>query len=283
MNESRHRPTVSVMMPVYNGRRLIDASIRSLINQTFTDWECIIVNDGSTDGTSEYLATLTDPRFRIVTLEKNQGRANARETALKLANGEFLAMLDAEDIYHPEKLERQVKLLRDNPGIALVGCSICSFGTKCDLTYKRPVKAGIFTFDGVLPSHASSMLRTERAQMFHYNMLLNYSEDVDFLRQYLSGQRYMITEDILYYYSEIDSVNKKKLIAYYKNGIRHGISKIIPGISLIVKNGLKFIIGHITFPFIGIKSILKRRGVALSESESQEYKSNVRKIIDGLR
>ena len=267
------------MMPVYNGRRMIEASIKSLLNQTFTDWECIIVNDGSTDGTDEYLATLTDPRFRVVTLDNNHGRANARETALNLASGEFLAMLDADDIYHPEKLERQVRALRENPDIALIGCSICSFGTKSKLTYKRPVMPGIFAFDGIIPSHASSMLRMSRAQLFHYNLLLDYSEDVDFLRQYLEGQKYMNTEDVLYYYSEIDSVTKKKLIAYYKNGIRHGLSKGKAGLSLLVKNMLKLTVGTILYPFISVESILKKRGVPLSDVELKEYESIVQTLI----
>lgn len=279
MSELTSTPTVTVMMPVYNGRRLIEASIKSLLNQTFTDWECIIVNDGSTDGTAEYLATLADPRFRVVTLDKNQGRANARETALNLASGEFLAMLDSDDIYHPEKLERQVKALRENPDISLVGCSICSFGTKSELTYKRPVTAGIFSFDGNIPSHASSMLRMARAQLFHYNLLLDYSEDVDFLRRYLEGQKYMNTEDVLYYYSEIDSVTKKKLIAYYKNGIRHGLSKGKAGLSLLVKNGLKLIYGSLVYPFVSIESILKKRGVPLSDIELKEYKAIVQTLI----
>ena len=279
MSELTSTPTVTVMMPVYNGRRLIEASIKSLLNQTFTDWECIIVNDGSTDGTAEYLATLTDPRFRTVTFEKNKGRAYARETALNLASGKFLAMLDADDIYHPEKLERQVKLLKENPEIALVGCAICSFGTNSELTYKRRVTAGIFSYHGNIPSHASSMLRMARAQSFHYNLLLNYAEDTDFLNQYLEGQKYMITEEVLYYYSEIDSVTKRKHIAYYKNGIRHALSKGKAGFPLLVKNGLKLILGSIIYPFIPIENILKKRGIPLSNAELQEYKSIVQKII----
>ena len=283
MKVSESNPVVSVMMPVYNGARLIKASVDSLINQTFTDWECIIVNDGSTDGTAEFLSTIQDPRFRIVTLDKNKGRAYARETALELATGEFLAMLDAEDIYHPEKLERQVREMRDNPDVALAGCSICSFGTKSDLLYRRPVKPGKYMFDGAVPSHASSMLRMSRAKLFHYNMILNFAEDVDFLKRYLSGQKYLITDEILYYYSEIDSITKEKLISYYKNGIKNGLSKIIPGISLFVKNGLKLIIGKTIYPFINIESILKKRGTSLTELELQEYRQNVQKLIDPIK
>ncbi len=273
------KPVVSVMMPVYNGRKLIDASIQSLLNQTFTDWECIIVNDGSTDGTAEYLSTIEDPRFRIVTFEKNQGRAVAREKALQLASGEFLAMLDADDLYHPEKLERQVKAMREHPEVALVGCSICSFGTHSDITYKRLVTPGVFKFEGICPPHASSMLRMNLAKQFHYNKLLNYAEDVDFMTHFLSGQQFFMMSDVLYYYSEIDSVTKGKLIAYYKNGIVHGVSHIKEGAPLILSNVIKLFAGKIIYPFININRILKKRGVPLSDVEIDDFKTHVLKYI----
>lgn len=274
------KPVVSVMMPVYNGRKLIDASIQSLLNQTFTDWECIIVNDGSTDGTAAYLSTIEDPRFRIETFEQNRGRAAAREKALQLASGEFLAMLDADDLYHPEKLERQVKAMREHPEVALVGCSICSFGVNSDILYKRAVIPGIFKFEGVLPSHASSMLRTERAKSFHYNKLLNYSEDVDFMERYLDDQHFLVTTDVLYYYSEIDSVTKDKLISYYKNGVINGISKLISGVSLLTKNGFKYIYGKVVYPFVSMRDILLKRGVPVTESEREDYNRFIKKLID---
>lgn len=276
-------PVVSVMMPVYNAEKYLDASVKSLINQTFTDWECIIVNDGSSDGTVEYLSTIKDPRFIIVSFDKNQGRAKAREKALQLAKGEFLAMLDAEDIYHPEKLERQVKLLKENPDIALAGCVICSFGTKSDILYKRVVQSGVFQFTGKIPCHASSMLRTQRAKMYHYNPLLNYSEDADFLNHYLNGQKFINVPDILYYYSEIDSVTKKKLIAYYKNGMVHGLSQGCSGINLLLKNVLKYLVGVVIYPFIDMKKILMKRGVPLTDAELSEYKKVVLPLINKCR
>lgn len=136
----RERHMVSVMMPVYNGLPMIKASVTSLLNQTYTDWECIIVDDGSTDGTSEFLDTLTDSRFKVVHLHNNSGRAIARQTALDAAHGEFIAMLDADDLYHPDKLKRQVDFLINHPEISLVSSAICSFGTASDLKYKRQIQ-----------------------------------------------------------------------------------------------------------------------------------------------
>ena len=101
-------PLVSIMMPVFNGLPLIKASIESLLSQTYTNWECIIIDDGSNDGTSEYVDQLNDVRFKVFHQE-NKGRPIARQRALDNANGKYLGMLDAGDLYHPEKLQRQVK------------------------------------------------------------------------------------------------------------------------------------------------------------------------------
>lgn len=102
---------VSVIMPVYNGMPYIRYSIQSLLMQTYSDWECIIINDGSTDNTRDFLEGLTDTRFVIYHFGRNRGRSNARQKGLDLARGKYIAMLDADDIYHFEKLSRQVEIM----------------------------------------------------------------------------------------------------------------------------------------------------------------------------
>src|SRR4030095_13628930 len=101
---------VSVMMPVYNGERFIKQTIDSLLAQVYPDWELIIVNDGSTDRTSDIIGTYTDSRIKIVH-QANRGEASARNSALKIMQGEFLAFLDADDLYLPNHLESTIKYL----------------------------------------------------------------------------------------------------------------------------------------------------------------------------
>lgn len=281
----RERHMVSVMMPVYNGLPMIKASVTSLLNQTYTDWECIIVDDGSTDGTSEFLDTLTDSRFKVVHLHNNSGRAIARQTALDSAHGEFIAMLDADDLYHPDKLKRQVDFLINHPEISLVSSAICSFGTASDLKYKRQIQTygcQIIEYKKVLPSHACSMLRMEYARKCFYKPYLKLAEDVDFLDQYLKGRSYAVISDILYYYSEIDSVTKDKLIHYYTNGIQAGLLNIIQGLRLFISNGVKFIVGKISYPFINMETILKKRGTVLSKEELEYFNNSIQPIIDNV-
>ncbi|MEH6388839.1 MAG: glycosyltransferase family 2 protein [Pseudomonas profundi] len=112
----------SVVMPVYNGSETLEESVSSVLNQTFDDFELIIVNDCSTDGTSDIVARLASRDGRIVNikLSENEGVAHARNRAIELAVGRYICFLDADDTWLPEKLEKQLEAFS---GGALVVCS----------------------------------------------------------------------------------------------------------------------------------------------------------------
>lgn len=111
--------TVSVIVPTYNTIGYLPAAIESILNQTFEDFEILLVNDGSTDGTAQWVETLTDPRIRY-TEQNNQGLSAARNTGIALAQGRYIALLDADDLWEPTKLEKQVAVLEANPDIGMV-------------------------------------------------------------------------------------------------------------------------------------------------------------------
>jgi glycosyltransferase involved in cell wall biosynthesis len=115
-------PQVSVIMPAYNAGRHIAASIRSVACQTFAGWELIVADDGSTDETAEIVRALAaaDERIRYVRRE-NGGQAAARNTGIRHARGALLAFLDADDLWLPEKLERQLRALEET-GADLIYC-----------------------------------------------------------------------------------------------------------------------------------------------------------------
>ena len=94
--------------------------LESLLAQTYKDWECIFVDDGSTDGSSEIVKAIADPRIQILSLDTVRGRGAARQRALEAANGDFIAVLDADDWMYPWKLSRQVALMQQFPSAALV-------------------------------------------------------------------------------------------------------------------------------------------------------------------
>lgn len=272
-------PKVTVMIPVYNGMPLIKLSTGSLMRQSYQNWECIIVDDGSKDGTSEYIDSLDDPRFIIHHFKENKGRPYARQKALEMASGKYLAMLDDDDLYHPEKLALQVRFLEEHPEVALVSTAMCSFGTTTDILRRRgAVHLEICDFTGRnLPIHAASMMRTERAKQFHYNPTLKSGEDVDYLRKYLNGQQLANLPEILYYYSEFDSVNKKGILQAYpllaKAHLSYGEYK------LAFINIAKYLIQSIRFCFLSKDDVLKSRGTELNEQELADFNQYVKPFI----
>ena len=106
---------VSVIMPSYNTAQYISESIRSVINQTYQKWELIIVDDYSADNTDEIIKLfLSDSRIRYYKNDKNLGAAISRNKALRKAKGKWIAFLDSDDLWFPEKLEKQVQFMKDN-------------------------------------------------------------------------------------------------------------------------------------------------------------------------
>jgi len=110
---SEKTPTVSVIIPTYNRAHLVGRAIRSVLNQTFQDFEIIVVDDGSTDNTEEVVKGFNDPRIRYIRHEYNRGGSAARNTGIRAARGEYIAFLDSDDEWLPQKLERQVKAFKD--------------------------------------------------------------------------------------------------------------------------------------------------------------------------
>lgn len=114
-------PLVSVVIPHYNESRLLGEAIRSVEAQSFTDWEIVVVDDGSTLEHRRAIAPLAGPRVRIVE-QTNQGPAVASQRAMDLARGTYIAFLDHDDLWHPAKLEQDVTALDRHPDLDLVFC-----------------------------------------------------------------------------------------------------------------------------------------------------------------
>jgi GT2 family glycosyltransferase len=116
-------PVVSVAMCVYNGQRHVAEAVESILGQTFTDFEFIIINDGSTDGTADILAGYDDPRLRVIT-QVNQGLTLSLNRALELCRGHYVARMDADDVSLPRRLEHQVAWLENHPRLGALGTAV---------------------------------------------------------------------------------------------------------------------------------------------------------------
>ena len=119
-NKTIFNPEVSVIMTSYNAEKTISKAINSILSQTFTDFEFIIVDDGSTDSTLEIILNYRDERIHLMK-QGHRGRVPSLNHAVRLTQGQYIANLDADDIALPERLDMQVAYLKDHPEIGLLG------------------------------------------------------------------------------------------------------------------------------------------------------------------
>ena len=117
---SHPRPVVSVIVPTHNRVGMIGETLQSILNQTFENFELIVVDNGSTDGTEEFVARFEDPRIRYHWQEDSGLPANSRNVGIGMARGRFVAFLDSDDLWLPEKLELQVRCFEEHPEAGLV-------------------------------------------------------------------------------------------------------------------------------------------------------------------
>jgi len=111
-------PTVSVIIPVYEGEKTIKDTIQSVLNQTFSDFELIVINDGSEDSTLKIVSNVQDPRVKVFSYP-NAGLSASRNRGIALASGEYITFIDADDLWTPDKLEAQLKALQENSQAAV--------------------------------------------------------------------------------------------------------------------------------------------------------------------
>lgn len=122
---------ISIIMPAYNGERFIRQAMDSVVSQTYSDWELIVIDDGSEDGTAEIVSEYHDSRIQYV-YQQNQGQAAALNYGLELAKGEFITTLDVDDWYTPESLYDRVKFLENHPEYG----AVIGDGFHCDVEGK---------------------------------------------------------------------------------------------------------------------------------------------------
>jgi glycosyltransferase involved in cell wall biosynthesis len=120
-------PWVSVIIPTWNRAHFVSAALSSVLAQTFTDLEAIVVDDGSDDGTAGWATTLADPRVRYVR-QANQGAGAARNHGVRLARGRLIGFLDSDDLWSPDKLRLQTGFLKTHPDIDMVFGACVQFG-----------------------------------------------------------------------------------------------------------------------------------------------------------
>ena len=264
-----YNPKVCVIMPVYNGEKTLKYALASLLVQSYSNWTCVIVNDGSTDSTKEILDSLKDPRFQVYNLSQNSGRGIARDIALKHAEGDYLAYLDADDMMHEDKLKEQVLYLENNPDIRMVSCGCITINENFEALRAfglTDIKSdNIMKYGQALPLLLGAiMVRLDQARIFSYNHYLDVGEDYDFFARYCEGYRYANIGKPYYFYL-IGNVTARKLIYYQFNSLKYRVvlwkrGYRINAIISMVKRCLKILCYFILIPIVGVDKLVNKRG-----------------------
>lgn len=173
-------PKISVVMPVYNGERYLKEAMESVLNQTFKDFEFIIINDGSTDSTEKIIQGFSDPRIVYLDNGGNLGLSRSFNRGIQVARGEYIARMDADDISLPDRFEKQIKFLEANPQIGVLGSNIKIIGT--NKIFKRPENHKAIKWQSLLSTpvvHPTVMARANILKNNPYDDKLHNSEDYE--------------------------------------------------------------------------------------------------------
>ena len=192
-------------MPVFNGAKYIKEAIQSVLNQTFSDFELIIVNDGSTDESAEIVRSFSDKRIRFFENDTNKGIVFTRNFAVENSLGKYIAIFDCDDIMLPEKLQKQVDFLEQNSDFAMVGSSIEMIDKDSNFIkkhiYKLPpklLKTQLF-FDNYF-AQSSMLIRKKVFETFNYNAKFVMVSDYLLWSQIAQNNKVANLKDVLIKY-----------------------------------------------------------------------------------
>lgn len=210
-------PKVSVIMSVFNGEDFLRETIDSILNQTFTDFEFIIINDGSTDSTRMILESYNDPRIRLFNQE-NAGLTKSLNNGIDKTKGEYIARQDSGDMSGPQRLDLEVKFMEDHPDVGLVGtCSkIINKDGKFLKSWKLPnghEKISKMLLNGNCFLHGSVLFRKECvATVGRYREKFEYAQDYDFwLRISEKYKVENIDKELYKYRLDTDAISREKI------------------------------------------------------------------------
>jgi glycosyltransferase involved in cell wall biosynthesis len=207
-----NRPTISVITPVYNGADFVSRCYENLLMQSFTNWEWVIVNDGSTDGTAEIVQKIDDARVRLFSYKQNKGRGYARNLAVKESRGDWIVIWDIDDLNFPERLETIERVRLQDYDF------FCSYAVVVNNNMQIKGIRGFHEPSGCLPKsfvHPTLALKKEIAKNVKYKITRGAggpAEDARVVWMLSLKYRGVWFEDALTIYQEDREVNLKKAI-----------------------------------------------------------------------
>jgi glycosyltransferase involved in cell wall biosynthesis len=279
------RPAVTVGIPFFNSAATLHDSIRSVYAQSFTDWELLLVDDGSTDASLDIAQSIRDPRVRVVSDGVNRGLVYRLNQMISLAQAPYFARMDADDLMHPQRLAKQLDYLYTHPEVDIIGSAayvIDGAGRPYGIRGGRPATlatAGVRS--GFL--HPTVIARTEWFQRHLYDAEYVRAEDMELWQRADPGTRCArLLEPLLFYREPLEFHAAKyhtscrtgrKIARRYPSGKGHGSALAVVARSY-AKEGL-----HLALSRLGlVSSLIRRRSRACEGLELQNAHQALREI-----
>ncbi len=207
-NEDKIRlnPKISVLMPAYNSEKFIAEAIESILNQTFVDFEFLIINDGSTDNTAEIVRQYSakDWRIRFIDNKKNQGLIAVLNQGLKLCRGEYIARMDSDDISYLDRFEKQIKYMDSHKDVGILSCWFEYFPEpkKSEIGHHKEVIRFFDVLKGWCINHGMVIIRKDILKKYNlsYNPRFVAAEDYELWSQAIKYTKIRNLQEILYKY-----------------------------------------------------------------------------------
>ena len=282
---------ISIGIPFFNAEKFLEDAIKSVLAQTFQDWELILVDDGSTDRSLEIARSFVDSRIRIISDGYNRRLPYRLNQIISEAKYDIIARMDADDLMAVDRLEKQIKVLTKNPEIDLVVTSLYSIGNKNEILGKRIFSTHQMQSKEILQGltnllHPSLLARKAWCQRNPYQENNCLAEDYElWLSAAIKNDfNYMVMQEPLYFYREVENVKKEKMIRGYNTQIEV-IKKYYNNIiadreknKILLKFEIKKIIVKI-LDFLNLMKILhSRRITPVSNDEKNFYESQLELI-----
>jgi glycosyltransferase involved in cell wall biosynthesis len=280
MTASIH-PLISVGLPVLNCERTVKTAIRSILQQTYSNWELLLIDDGSTDMTVEIARSFKDVRIRVIADGVHKGLPVLLNEAISLSTGEFFARMDGDDVSYPERLALQVEYLEHHPQIDLLGGSVLVFGhggqplgtRKTRISHAQICGRPWAGFD---LAHPTWMGRMEWFRKHHYRSDAGRCCDQDLLLRTYESSCFAVLPEIVLGYRE-EKLSLRKILAdrrsFMWSVVREAISKRQYAIAAaaIIEQALKGLTDCVAIGTgLGYR-ILRHRALSVEEATKRRW------------
>jgi glycosyltransferase involved in cell wall biosynthesis len=227
-------PRVSVIMPAYNAGKYISEAIQSVLDQSFSDFEFLILDDGSTDNTVSEIEKFSDPRIKLIRNEKNLRLVATLNKGLSLAKGEYIMRMDADDISLPDRFIEQIEYMDNNLDVGVCGTLMKTFGAEDEIVYHPESDLMIkpLILYRSLVAHPTVCFRASviKQHQFKYSEDFIHIEDIDLWSKMMFYTKFHNIQKVLFLYRQsgenITSVNRNSRSERYYNFLTHLFAKM---------------------------------------------------------